>query len=147
MEATSLLLWILALPVAILIMLLVGSFVLQAACALCNVEDLRFFKALVLILVLILINAPLVIGIFFTSGFLASSLGWGKDAILGTSLALAYPLHWLISALVLFWPLHISFLKAVLIAIMQNVISLVLIGVLGGLIFVALALIQLVSAG
>jgi len=143
MDFSSPLTWFLALPLAVLIAVIAGAFMLQAACALCNIEDLGYFKALLLIVLLIPVNAPIGLGIFFAGQYLVSSGAWSKDALLGTALALGYPLTWLVSGLVLFWPLHVSYLKAVLVAIMHNVISLVVGGVLGGLILVGLALVQL----
>jgi hypothetical protein len=143
MDLNSPLVWFLVLPLAGLIALVAGAFVLQAACALCNIEDLGFFKALVLVLVLTLANAPVVLGIFLISQFLSSGGDWNKNAVLGTVLGLGYPLHWLISGLILFWPLHVTYTKGVLVAILHNVISLVVAGVLGGLVLVALALVQL----
>jgi hypothetical protein len=56
------------------------------------------------------------------------------------------PLHWLLSGLVLFWPLHVSYWKGVLVSIMHNVITVVVTGVVGGLALAVLAVIQLVSA-
>jgi hypothetical protein len=143
MDLSSPLTWFLAVPLAILIALVAGPFILQAACALCNIEDLGYFKALLLILLLVLINAPIGLGLFLAGQSLGSAGGWSKDALLGTALALGYPLHWLVSGLVLFWPLHVTYLKGVVVAIMHNVISLVVGGVLGGLILVGLALVQL----
>jgi len=107
---------------------------------------LRYVKALGLLLLLIVANAPVGLFLFFVSQGVVSGLGWGKESVLATCLILGYPLHWLISGLVLFWPLHVSYLKGVLVSILQNVISLVVAGVAGGLILVVLALVQLVSA-
>lgn len=146
MEPTSPLLWLLAFPLGLLIAAAAGSFILQAACALCNIEDLRFFKALGLILILILANAPVGLVLFFLGQGVESGLGWGKESVLAISLGLGYPFHWLISGLVLFWPLHVSYWRGVLVSIMHNIISLVVAGVVGGLIMVVLAAMQLVGA-
>ncbi len=142
---TSPLIWFLAFPLGLLIAVAVGSFILQAACALCNIEDLRFIKALGLLLLMIAANAPIGLFFFFTAQGVEGSLGWGKDSWLTVLLGLGYPLHWLISGLVLFWPLHVSYWKGVLVSIMHNVISLVVVGVGGGLILVVLAVAQLIG--
>ncbi len=146
MDLSSPLLWLLALPLGLLIAVAAGTFILQAACALCNIEDLRFFKALGLVVLLIVANAPVGLVLFFVGQGAASGLGWGKESVLAIWLGLGYPLHWLISGLVLFWPLHVSYLKGVLVSIMHNIISLVAAGVVGGLIMVVLAAVQLVGS-
>src|SRR5262245_32622001 len=125
MDFSSSLTWLLALPLAILIAVVAGAFMLQAACALCNIEDLGYFKALILILLLVLANGPMMLGILLAVQYLMSAGGWSKEALLETALALGYPLTWLVSGLILVWPLHVTYLKAVLVAIMHNVISLV----------------------
>jgi len=146
MEQASPLVWFLAVPLGLVIAVAAGSFLLQAACALCNIEDLRFLKALGLMLLLILANAPIGLVLFFMSQGAISGKGWDADPVLAIGLGLGYPLHWLISGLVLFWPLHVSYLKGVLVSILHNVLSLVIAGVLGGVILVVLAFVQLVSA-
>jgi hypothetical protein len=143
MDFSSPLTWLLAVPLAVVIAVVVGAFLLQAACALCNIEDLAYFKALGLIVLLFLANAPIALGIYLTRQYLASAEGWSSNIVLGTALALGYPLSWLLSGLVLVWPLHVTYVKAVLVTIMHNIISLVVGGVLGGLILVGLALVQL----
>jgi hypothetical protein len=143
MDLSSPLIWLLAVPLSLVIALVVGAFILQAACALANIEDLGYFKALALIVLLILANAPIALGIYLARQYLASAEGWSSNAVLGTALALGYPLTWLVSGLILVWPLHVGYARAVLVAIMHNIISLVVGGVLGGLILVGLALVQL----
>jgi hypothetical protein len=143
MEPTSPWIWYLALPGAILVVVIAASFILQGACALCNVEDLRFTKAVGLLFVLILANAPIGLVLFFLGQIVLSGWGWGKESVLTVFLVLGYPLHWLISGLVLFWPLHVSYLKGVLVSILNNVILVVASGIVGGLILVVLALVQL----
>jgi hypothetical protein len=145
MDQTSPLLLFLALPIGLLIAVAVGSLILQAACALCNIEDLRFVKALGLLMLLIVANAPVGLLLFFVGQGAVSGLGWEKDSVLAICLGMGYPLHWLISGLVLFWPLHVSYLKGVLVSILHNIISLVVAGVAGGLVLVGLAVVQLVS--
>src|SRR5262249_24438423 len=143
MEPTSPWLWYLALPGAILVFVIAASFILQGACALCNVEDLRYAKAVGLLLILILANAPVIMALFFLGQGVQSGWGWGKESVLTVLLVLVYPLHWLISGLVLFWPLHVSYLKGVFVSILNNVILLVASCIVGGLILVVLALVQL----
>jgi hypothetical protein len=142
MELNTPLVWFVLLPLGVLIAVVLLPFILQAACALCNIEDLRYFKAFLLVLILTAVNAPILLGIFLAGQYLGSTEG-SKDALLGTFLALGYPLTWLVSGLVLVWPLHVSYLRSVLIVIMHNIIALVVGGVLGGLILVVFALIQL----
>jgi hypothetical protein len=142
---TSPLVWFLAVPLGLVIAVAAGSFLLQAACALCNIEDLRFLKVLGLMLLLILANAPIGLVLFFMSQGAVSGMGWDTDPVLAIGLGLGYPLHWLISGLVLFWPLHVSYLKGVLVSILHNVLSLVIAGVIGGLVLVVLAFVQLVG--
>jgi hypothetical protein len=146
MVQASPLVWFLAVPLGLVIAVAAGSFLLQAACALCNIEDLRFLKALGLMLLLILANVPIGLVLFFMSQGAVSGMGWDTDPVLAIALGLGYPLHWLISGLVLFWPLHVSYLKGVLVSILHNVLSFVVAGVLGGLILVVLAFVQLVGA-
>jgi hypothetical protein len=146
MDFESPLLWFLALPLGLLIAVAAGSFILQAACALCNIEDLRYVKALGLVLIMLLVNAPVGLVLYFAGQGAVSGWGWGKESVLTVLLSLGYPLHWLISGLVLFWPLHVSYLKGVLVAIMHNIISLIVAGVVGGLTLVVLATVQLVGS-
>ncbi len=143
MEQTSPLLWFLALPVGFLIVLVAGSIILQAACALCNIEDLRFIKALGLLLLLVAANAPVGLALFFLVQGAQTGWGWSKESVMTLSLVVGYPLYCLISGLVLFWPLHVSYLKGVLVSIFHNVILLVTTGIFGGLTLVVLALVQL----
>ncbi len=75
-----------------------------------------------------------------------SSLGVGKSTSMATAIVVGYPLSWAISGLILIWPLHVSYLKGLLVAFMHSVISLIVTGVLGGLVLVVLAFIQLVGA-
>jgi hypothetical protein len=145
MELSTPLLFV-AIPLGILIGLIVGSFILQAACALCNIEDLRYLKALALLLLLIVVNAPIAALIFFLGQGVVSQFSGGKDSILAVLLLAGYPVHWFLSGLVLFWPLHVSYWKGVLVSIMQNIITVVVAGLVGGLTLVVLAVIQLVSA-
>jgi hypothetical protein len=135
-----------AISLGIAVALVIGSFILQAACALCNIEDLRYVKALGLLMLLIVVNAPIVALIFFLGQGVTSGLGWGKDSVLAVLLIAGYPLHWLLSGLILFWPLHVSYWRGVLISIMHNIITAVVVGVVGGLALVVLAGVQLVSA-
>jgi hypothetical protein len=136
----------LAIPLGLVIGVVVGAFILQAASALCNIEDVRYVKALGLLMLLIVANAPIVALIFFLGQGVVSGLGWGKDSVLTLLVFAGYPLHWLLSGLVLFWPLHVSYWRGVLVSIMHNVITVVVAGVLGGLALVVLAAVQLVSA-
>ena len=145
MDFSSPLTWLVAIPLTAVIAVVALAFMLQAACALCNIEDLGYFKALGLILLLILVNVPIGLGIYLAGEYLGSA-GGNKETILGTALALGYPLTWLVSGLILVWPLHVSYAKAVLVAIMHNIISLVGGGVLGGLILVVFALLQLCAS-
>jgi hypothetical protein len=138
-------LFFVAIPLGILIGVIVGSFILQAACALCNIEDLRYVKALGLLMLLFVVNAPIVALIFFLGQGVISGLGWGRESVLAVLLIAGYPLHWLLSGLVLFWPLHVCYWKGVLVSIMQNIITVVVAGLVGGLALVVLAVIQLVS--
>jgi hypothetical protein len=107
---------------------------------------LRFIKAAGLMLLMMLANAPIGLGLFFLSQGATSGRGWDTDPVLAIGLGLGYPLHWMISGLVLFWPLRVSYLKGVLVSILHDVLSLVVVGVLGGLVLVVLAFVQLVSA-
>jgi formate hydrogenlyase subunit 4 len=75
-----------------------------------------------------------------------SGLELRKDSVLTLFLLAGYPLLWLLSGLVLFWPLHVSYWKGVLVSIMHNIITVVVAGVVGGLALAVLAVIQLVSA-
>jgi hypothetical protein len=145
MEFSSSLLF-LAIPLGLVISVVVGAFILQAACALCNIEDVRYVKALGLLMLLIVANAPLVALILFLGQGVVSGLGWGKESLLTLLLLAGYPLHWLLSGLVLFWPLHVSYWRGVLVSIMHNIITVVVAGVLGGLTLVVLAVVQLASA-
>jgi len=145
MELSTPLLFV-AIPLGLAVALVIGSFILQAACALCNIEELRYVKALGLLLLLILVNAPIAALIFFLGQGVISGLGGGKDSVLAVLLIAGYPLHWLLSGLVLFWPLHVAYWKGVLVSIMQNIITVVVAGLVGGLTLVVLAVIQLVRA-
>jgi hypothetical protein len=136
----------LAIPLGFVIGVVVGAFILQAACALCNIEDVRYVKALGLLMLLVVANAPIVALILFLGQGVVSGLGLRKDSVLTLFLLAGYPLHWLLSGLVLFWPLHVSYWKGVLVSIMHNVITVVVTGVVGGLALAVLAVIQLVSA-
>jgi len=146
MEETSPLLLYLALPLGLLILVAGASLILQAACALCNIEDLRFIKALGLLLLLIAANAPIGLALYFLGQGVQGGWGWGKESVFALSLGLGYPLGCLISGLVLFWPLHVSYLKGVLVALLHNVILLVATCLIGGLILVILALVQLCTS-
>jgi hypothetical protein len=145
MEFSSSLVY-LAVPLGLVIGVVVGAFILQAACALCNIEDLRYVKALGLLMLLIVANAPIVALIVFLGQGVGSGLEWGKDSVLSLLVLAGYPLHWLLSGLVLFWPLHVSYWRGVFVSIMHNVITVVVAGVVGGLALVVLAVVQLVSA-
>src|SRR5262245_53101429 len=145
MEFSTPLLFV-AIPLGLAVALVIGSFVLQAASALCNIEDLRYVKALGLLMLLIVVNAPIVALIFFLGQGVISGLGGGKHSVLAVLLIAGYPLHWLLSGLVLFWPLHVGYWKGVLVSIMQNIITVVVAGLVGGLTLVVLAVIQLVRA-
>jgi hypothetical protein len=136
----------LAIPLGLVVSVVLGAFILQAACALCNIEDVRYVKALGLLMLLIVANAPLVALILFLGQGVVSGLGLRKDSVLTLLVFAGYPLHWLLSGLVLFWPLHVSYWRGVLVSIMHNVITVVVAGVLGGLALVVLAVVQLVSA-
>lgn len=133
-------------PLGLVISVVVGAFILQAACALCNIEDVRYVKALGLLMLLIVANAPLVALILFLGQGAVSGLGLRKDSVLTLLVFAGYPLHWLLSGLVLFWPLHVGYWKGVLVSIMHNIITVVVAGVVGGLVLVVLAVVQLVSA-
>lgn len=146
MDFESPLLRFLVLPLGLLIAVAAGSFILQAACALCNIEDLRYVKALGLVLILLLVNAPVVLVLYIAGQGVMSGMGWGKESVLALALGLGYPLHWLISGLALFWPLHVGYWKGVLVSVMHNIISLVVGGVVGGLTLVVLATVQLISS-
>jgi hypothetical protein len=145
MELSSPLLLV-AIPLGLVISAVVGSFVLQAACALCNIEDVRYVKALGLLLLLIIANAPIVALVLFLGQGVVSGLGWGKESVLPLLVFAGYPLHWLLSGLVLFWPLHVSYWKGVFVSIMHNIITVVVACVVGGLALVVLAIVQLVRS-
>ncbi|HEV2948801.1 MAG TPA: hypothetical protein VGX70_15620 [Gemmataceae bacterium] len=142
----SLSLVFLGIPLGLVISVVLGAFILQAACALCNIEDVRYMKALGLLMLLIIANAPIVALILFLGQGVVAGLGWGKDSVWSLLVLAGYPLHWLLSGLVLFWPLHVGYWKGVLVSIMQNIITVVVAGVVGGLALVVLAVAQLVSA-
>jgi hypothetical protein len=68
----------LAIPLGFVIGVVVGAFILQAACALCNIEDIRYVKALGLLMLLVVANAPIVALILFMGQGVVSGWGWGK---------------------------------------------------------------------
>ena len=138
-------LWFVALPIVLVIAFVLGAAILQAACALCNLQDLRFRKAVTLILLLLVINVPVGLGIGFLAASLGDKLGMGTELLLGCAILLGLVLSCVISGFILCLLLPISFLKGILVAILQGIISLVLAGVVGGLALVVLAFMQLAA--
>ena len=138
-------LWFVAIPIGLVIGFILGALILQAACALCNLEDLRFRKAVTLVLLLLVINVPIGLGIAFLAALLGNRIGMGKDVLLGGSLVVGLFLYCVVSGFILCLLLPIGFSKGILVALLQGIISLVLAGVVGGLALVVLAFMQLAA--
>ncbi len=138
-------LWFVAISIVLVVGFILGALILQAACALCNLEDLRFRKAVTLVLLLLVINVPVGLGIAFLAALLGDKIGMAKDVLLGSSLIIGLFLNCVVSGFILCLLLPINFLKGILVALLQGIISLVLAGVVGGLALVVLAFMQLVA--
>jgi hypothetical protein len=138
-------LWFVAAPIGLVVGFILGGMILQAACALSNVQELRFQKAVTLVILLAVINVPIALGIGFLALSLANNVGMEKELLLGGSLVIGLLVICVVSGLILCLLLPVSFLRGILVAVMQGVISLVLAGVVGGLALVALAVMQLAA--
>jgi hypothetical protein len=137
-------LWFVAAPIGLVVGFILGGMILQAACALSNVQELRFRKAVTLVILLAVINVPIGLGIGFLAS-LANNVGMEKELLLGGSLVSGLVVICVVSGLILCLLLPVSFLRGILVAVMQGVISLVLAGVVAGLALVVLAVMQLAA--
>jgi hypothetical protein len=138
-------LWLVAIPIGLVVGFILGALILQAACALCNLEDLRFRKAVTLVLLLLVINVPVGLGIAFLAALLGDKIGMGKEVLWGGCLAVGIFLYCVVTGFILCLLLPIGFSKGILVALLQGIISLVLAGVVGGLALVVLAFMQLAA--
>ncbi|MBV9122729.1 MAG: hypothetical protein JO112_05190 [Planctomycetes bacterium] len=129
--------------VGLLIGLPVGAWILQAASALGGVEDLRFVKAVGLVVLLTAISLGISLGWFF----LLASWGFGKgeagqELFFGSCLFL-FGLQLLVSGGLLGLFLSVKYLRGLLIAVMQYCISLILLADLAGVALVVVAIFQI----
>jgi hypothetical protein len=136
-------LWLVAAPFVLVIGFILQALILQAACALCNVEDLRFRKAAALVLLQTVIDGPIILGFVYLAEYLGSQSG--GVLLVGALWVLDLFLIWTISGFILCLLLRISFFKGLLVTVLQGIIFLVLAGVIGGLILVVLACMQLAA--
>jgi hypothetical protein len=133
-----------AVPLFIVVGFFLGALILQAACALGNVE-VGFRKAIGLNLLMGVINIPVSLGFGYLAGFLGTELGMPKDVLAGSVSVIDLFLTWTICGFIFSLLLPISFFKGILIAVLDGVIWLVLAGIVGGLILVVLACMQLAA--
>jgi hypothetical protein len=138
-------LWFLVIPVGLVVSLIFGALILQASCALCNLQDLGFRKALTVVLLLLVVNVPMGLGLGYLARYTGDKLGVGSEVMIGGFLVIALILTCVVSGFMMCLLLPFSFIKGILVAVLQGIISLVLAGVVGGLILVVLACMQLAA--
>jgi hypothetical protein len=124
---------------------LIGALILIAACAFCNVENLGFLKAIGIVLLLGLVSAIIGVGVFFAVGLLGRMLGLRPETSQILFGLVALPTNLLITAAILWLLLRVGYFRGLLIALMNLGITLVLVGVFGGLTLVALASVQIAT--
>jgi hypothetical protein len=133
-------------PLGLIVGSLIGALILIAACAFCNVENLRFLKAIGLVLLITFVNALLCVGTYFVIGLSGQALGFQPDTVQILVGLVALPLVLLATATILWLLLPVAYHRGILIALMNLGITLVIAGVLGGLTMVTLAGVQIATA-
>jgi hypothetical protein len=131
--------------VGLVLGIVLGGLILMAACAFCNVENLRFVKALGLVVLLGLVNGLIGLGLFFGIGVVGYALGLRAEASQILFGLVAIPVNLLVSASILWLLLPTGYGRGLLIALMNAGLTLILVGVVGGLTLVTLAGMQIAT--
>jgi hypothetical protein len=132
-------------PVALVVGSLIGALILIAACAFCNVENLRFLKAIGLVLLITVVGALLCVGAYFAVGLPGEAIGLRPETAQILAGLVAFPAVLLATAAILWLLLPVGYVRGVLIALMNLGITLVIVGVVGGLTLVTLAGVQIAT--
>ncbi len=133
--------WMIGLPVG----LAVRTFVFRAACALADVAEVRFLKALGVVCLAALVWLPLSLFVHYLFGNFAATAEARTAAAFWTANLVAFLLTWLISAGVYAPLLPVRFPRGLLVSGFEVVLSTLLAALVVGVLLVALAAVQIAS--
>lgn len=137
-------LYFLAVLGGLLVLFGVGTFLFQAGCALADVPDRGYFRALPVHSTAVIVCLPLAVLVWFVGRYDADPNDWfGSLRIAAASVSLL--LTWLLSAGIFSLLLTASIRKGLLIAALELLLTSLLTALLAALVLVVLAVVQITT--